>query len=622
MHTRLASLCLVVASMLPASALAQSGTLNRFRPSETNEDDFQLSRPTDFGDIRFGGQLTLDYGLNPLVWETRLGESDTEAYSVVEHQLTGTLGFAFGLADRVVIFTGLPIVFVNDGVDAARLQPGVMPADGAGLGDLYLGGRVRLFGEEEDVGAMALQVTGTFPTSIDSSYRGDSFLSIHAEVLGEVRPGLGSRIVANLGARFREETTSADHNLAFRHELTYALGFAIPFWTDEPDDRTHLDAHAQLYGTSAFALFGERDGTTVEWLAGVKLFHGTGIVAGLAMGSAMGTRGFGSVDYRLVVNAGWMMPTEEPIVDTDGDGLFDDVDQCIHDPEDFDAFEDDDGCPDPDNDQDGILDDPDQCPNEPETVNDFEDEDGCPDEVGDRDGDGLLDTVDECPDDPEDFDGFEDDDGCPEIDNDQDGLTDDADGCPNEPGPPENHGCPDTDRDGDTVVDRLDNCPDEPGAPENQGCPEEQQVRITERGLEILDRVYFRTNRATILRRSYALLLNVAQVLNAHPEIEHIRVEGHTDSRGSDRHNMELSQARAESVMQFLIERGEVDASRLEARGFGEERPVVENARTRVEHAQNRRVEFNIPEAQPAEGGAVEGATDAESEAPAEAADE
>jgi hypothetical protein len=65
--------------------------------------------------------------------------------------------------------------------------------------------------------------------------------------------------------------------------------------------------------------------------------------------------------------------------DRDGDGLDDDVDKCPDDPEDFDGFEDQDGCPEPDNDHDGILDTMDKCPNQPETRNGFEDEDGCPD---------------------------------------------------------------------------------------------------------------------------------------------------------------------------------------------------------------------------------------------------
>ena len=102
------------------------------------------------------------------------------------------------------------------------------------------------------------------------------------------------------------------------------------------------------------------------------------------------------------------------------------------------------------------------------------------------------------------------------------------------PGIPVMKGCPDPDRDNDTVVDRLDNCPDEPGPVENQGCKLKQLVKIVEGKLEILDIVYFALNQAVIERRSYKLLDEVARVINAHPEITKLRVEGHTDSQGND----------------------------------------------------------------------------------------
>ncbi len=79
----------------------------------------------------------------------------------------------------------------------------------------------------------------------------------------------------------------------------------------------------------------------------------------------------GSVDAPAVVSSGG--------ADRDGDGIPDDADKCPDDPEDRDAFQDDDGCPDPDNDGDGISDMNDRCPNDPETFNGREDADGCPD---------------------------------------------------------------------------------------------------------------------------------------------------------------------------------------------------------------------------------------------------
>lgn len=159
----------------------------------------------------------------------------------------------------------------------------------------------------------------------------------------------------------------------------------------------------------------------------------------------------------------------------------------------------------------------------------------------------------------------------------------------------------DPDRDGDGVIDRLDNCPDEPGPAENQGCPEEQQVVIEESQLEIMDKIYFNVDSADLQRRSYAVLDNVAEVLNVHPEILLVRVEGHTDSTGSAGYNLRLSQRRVDSVVRYLVDKGGVSKDRLFAEGFGETRPLVPNAKTKAELAQNRRVEFQIAEGEPEE---------------------
>src|SRR6185503_3200315 len=184
-------------------------------------------------------------------------------------------------------------------------------------------------------------------------------------------------------------------------------------------------------------------GPSAEAIAGIKLY--------LARNSFFEIGG----GYKVAGNYGAAAPRgfigfifEPSIGDRDGDGYKDDVDQCPDDPEDFDDFEDEDGCPEPDNDKDGILDDPDKCPNEPETKNGYQDEDGCPDSTTfDRDGDRIPDDVDKCPDDPEDKDGFEDNDGCPDPDNDHDRIPDVSDKCPNEPetynGVKDDDGCPD-----------------------------------------------------------------------------------------------------------------------------------------------------------------------------------
>ena len=144
------------------------------------------------------------------------------------------------------------------------------------------------------------------------------------------------------------------------------------------------------------------------------------------------------------------------------------------------------------------------------------------------------------------------------------------------------------------MVDRLDNCPDEPGPPENGGCAKKQLVVLTDAKLEIKDKVFFKTNSDVIEKKSFALLDNVAAVLQAHPEIAKVRVEGHTDNVGDPAYNKDLSGRRAASVRKYLVGKGVVDA-RLDSAGFGMERPIAKNDDD-AGRSQNRRVEFMIVE--------------------------
>lgn len=119
-----------------------------------------------------------------------------------------------------------------------------------------------------------------------------------------------------------------------------------------------------------------------------------------------------------------------------------------------------------------------------------------------------------------------------------------------------------------------------------------EAIKITEKALEIPEKVYFQVGSAVIDQRSYQLLDVIAQVLTEHPELLKISIEGHTDSDGDDKMNKELSQERAEAVVAYLVEKG-VDEGRLAAKGWGEEKPVAGND-TDEGKAANRRVEFLI----------------------------
>lgn len=116
-------------------------------------------------------------------------------------------------------------------------------------------------------------------------------------------------------------------------------------------------------------------------------------------------------DWRIFAGVSWRAAWA--LGDKDHDGVPDSRDRCPHDAEDYDGFEDEDGCPDRDNDGDGIPDRDDLAPNLPEDLDGFEDRDGRPDL--DNDGDGIRDADDDCPNEAEDFDGDRDTDGCPDT---------------------------------------------------------------------------------------------------------------------------------------------------------------------------------------------------------------
>jgi len=117
-------------------------------------------------------------------------------------------------------------------------------------------------------------------------------------------------------------------------------------------------------------------------------------------------------------------------------------------------------------------------------------------------------------------------------------------------------------------------------------------VVLLAREVKITAQVVFNANSIEIDVRSTGLLSEVADVLARNPQVERIEVQGHTDNRGTPAHNLQLSQQRAESVVRWLIGAG-IDRARLEAKGYGDERPLVPNL-TSENRARNRRVQFVI----------------------------
>jgi outer membrane protein OmpA-like peptidoglycan-associated protein/opacity protein-like surface antigen len=286
------------------------------------------------------------------------------------------------------------------------------------------------------------------------------------------------------------------------------------------------------------------------------------------LNASLGEFMFG-VSYRPSTGNTVEGPPPPPTTDTDGDGVFDASDKCPAEAEDKDLFDDSDGCPELDNDADGVADADDKCPLEAEDKDGVEDTDGCIDK--DNDGDGIADTQDKCPAAPEDMDGFKDADGCPELDNDSDGFADDKDKCPNEA----------------EVIN---------GVTDDDGCADrgDSLVLVSPDRLELLEPISFK--KIMLQKSSNNLLGQIGATLRAHPGILRLRITVHVQPTAKPEADLQLSELRAFAIREWLLKYG-IDEKRLEPRGFGGEKPLVE-PKSKNAAAINDRVELIVLERQ------------------------
>ncbi|RYZ34352.1 MAG: cell envelope biogenesis protein OmpA, partial [Myxococcaceae bacterium] len=392
--------------------------------------------------------LSVNYADKPLnFFDPR---SDTYITSVVKSQVGVDLMGAIGLYDRFEIGVVLPITIQSSenspGVDASFAN-GV---SGGGIGDLRLIPKARLL--DGDNYGLSVVVPVSLPTGGASDFLGGSGVSVNPRLVAEY--GRRFRVLANLGVDLRKSQQL--RNLNTGNALAYGLGAEVPFELG----KVPLAVAATLTGALGFKQQDEEE-IPLELLAALKYRAKSGLAAHVGAGPGL-THGYGTPTFRVLAGLAYSTPERAPAPRP----------VCPEGPEDFDGFQDADGCADPDNDKDGIPDTADKCPNEPETINGVTDEDGCPDKG---------------------------------------------------------------------------------------------KVKVTVEGerIFILEKVYFATSKDVILPRSFPLLKQVAAVLRANPQVELLRIEGHTDDQGKDAANLDLSKRRAANVRTFLVNEG-IAAERLE----------------------------------------------------------
>ena len=544
--------------------VGKSDVLPHLRPSfgivfHFADDPFQLVLKEDEEDIR---QRIVDYALKAEVWGS------------------------VGLFDYVDVGFVMPVVLAQEAGEV--ITAGNKAFSSFATADLRIIPKVRILNPADMSGVgLAFMLPMYLPTGDSDSYNSYGTFRVEPRLVVDYR---NSGFVVSANLAFQPKSKRQMLNFQVNDSVKWSLGVEVPIV------QNRLAAIGSYFGAVEVGTDGTASAARnmpMEFLVGVQWWFFDDLVGSVGAGGGL-TSGVGAPDFRAFLAIGYT-PRTPADKDKDKDGILDDDDKCPTVPEDKDGFEDQDGCPEVDNDKDGVLDVSDgakdtsgfgSCRNDPEDKDGFQDEDGCPDP--DNDNDGVLDVEDgtkdasgfgKCRDEPEDKDLYQDENGCPDPDNDSDGVLDVSDGEQDDTG--------------------FGKCRSEPETvnsyEDDDGCPDvKPRAILTNTGFEILEKVYFDFNKATIQERSFSLLDEIVRILSTNPQVNLIRIEGHTDKIDSRAYNLGLSDRRAKSVTKYLISKG-VDAKRLVARGYGPDFPIASND-TQEGRDNNRRVEFNILE--------------------------
>jgi OOP family OmpA-OmpF porin len=531
---RFGPLALAVVLRSTAASAETLTPLDRFHPAPAG-DAFLGVPSASVGDtLRPSFAILGNYAASPLRQNLLRPGEPKQTRILVGHQLfTHALG-SVEFARRFKLEAALPVALSQGGAGTSETGISLAAPGAAGLGDLRLGGRVEVAEQRGLFPSVALALSVWAPTSNAGPYSGaPGFRAAPALIVGAELPSLVWS--ASLARRFQESSADSLQRSEIAASAAAAarlgpLQIGPELWITQAVDRLGLAARTRDFGGELLL--------TGRYRTGSLLFS---LGAGPGMGHAPGVP-----TYRVVVGVSFapellfrepppeLLPEPfQPPTGVSADTMP--------------------GTGDPGAGTSGGGTGP--RPEEPPSVTPAQ---------ADQDGDGVPDEQDRCP-------GVA---GVASLD-------------------PAKNGCL-TDQDGDGIPDKEDACPKEKGEasqdPTENGCP--KAVRVQGEQIVILQQVTFKTASDVIDPGSFGLLQQVMEVIQQHPEIARVAIDGHTDDQGNVQANLDLSRRRAASVLRWMSERG-IDARRLEARGFGPKRPIADN-KTEAGRAKNRRVEFQI----------------------------
>jgi OmpA-OmpF porin, OOP family len=340
--------------------------LDQLDPAPAGDVFFGVPSPYTRGNLVFRVAAMFDYADQPLRL-TLTTPTSTTTGSVVNEQAFLHVNASFSIQDRALITLLLPFAVVQEG-DHVKLKGAEIPApSGAQLGDIRLGLRVRMLGDDEDPFQLGVGFQLYVPTAPAGTFTGEGTVRAEPQLL--------------TGGRFQLGTTwawSAFGGVLVRPSanpsmITYGAGLAALFAREAVQAGVEFYASTPIQGGS-FALSSTvsipaDQNTNAELLFGVKARLWRNLWVGWGAGPGL-TQAIGTPALRFVGSLGWTPGLERPgaaitpTTDTDGDGIPDIYDAC---PYAFGPKSDDpkhNGCPVVDDDEDGIPNWEDACPEE------------------------------------------------------------------------------------------------------------------------------------------------------------------------------------------------------------------------------------------------------------------